>query len=469
MVVRYAPIPNPRTEPDTNPELNAAFDGSDDEGADESQPLNSDQPSPCPTGHLHEHQVLTYDFDSPIPDYDHPPPGSPPPPTVYALPNTIGNTNGNIPVSTPNNVPRPPTKWWKRTASAVLPSYYVSRFGLDAQSSSSGTRGHVLGGGLGNDGVFRNMAAKPSTAGIRVQDGDSIYVVPEESSATSPPSYAAAQADAVPPYHTSTLLLPSNGGPLTQGSVIVEALPTGTLFVFLWNALVSTTFQFIGFVLTWVMSTTHAARFGSRAGLGVTLIQWGLGLRARLDEAGSWGRPTFATAKEADEYYQSIGLFNSSASELPPTPTQSTAPDGSQMDDTWPGDSVLTSPMATEWLSFLFMTAGWFLLLTSGLGFWRVKRWEKSILAPSAPTSDPPPPATEDHTRSLSEIDADTEMSWESFLAPLIERARYHRLPQQDEGHVSADPGGEQQEGPAVETIRRVRTMREELRSMGVL
>lgn len=171
MVVRYAPIPNPRTEPDTNPELNAAFDGSDDEGADESQPLNSDQPSPCPTGHLHEHQVLTYDFDSPIPDYDHPPPGSPPPPTVYALPNTIGNTNGNIPVSTPNNVPRPPTKWWKRTASAVLPSYYVSRFGLDAQSSSSGTRGHVLGGGLGNDGVFRNMAAKPSTAGIRVQDG----------------------------------------------------------------------------------------------------------------------------------------------------------------------------------------------------------------------------------------------------------------------------------------------------------
>ncbi|KAL4076100.1 hypothetical protein J3A83DRAFT_4089343 [Scleroderma citrinum] len=463
MVIRYAPIPNPRTEPDVDHELNAAFDGSDDEGDDESQPLNHDEPS---SSHHTCHQTLTYDFDSPIPDYDHPPPGSPPPPTAFALPNTIGNTNGTIPVFTSDNVPRPPTNWWKRTASAVLPSYYVSRFGLDAQSSSSGTQRHVLGGGTGNDGVFSNMSAKPSTAGIRVQEGDSIYVVPEESSTTSPPSYAAAQADAAPPYHTSTLLLPSNGNYLTQGSVIVEALPTGTLFAFLWNALVSTTFQFIGFVLTWVMSTTHAARFGSRAGLGVTLIQWGLGLRARLDEANSWGNPTFTTAKEADEYYQGLGLFNSSSPELSPTATQ-------------PSDSVVTSPMATEWLSFLFMTAGWFLLLTSGLGFWRVKRWEKSILAPSTPPSDPPPP-TQSHARSLSEVDADAVMPWQSFFAPLVERTRYRRLsPEQDDGdHVNGNSEGQEQilMPTDAETAQRVRvllareqTMRDELRSMGVL
>ena len=310
--------------------------------------------------------------------------------------------------------------------------------------------------------------------------GDSIYLVPEESSDTSPPSYAAAQADAAPPYHTSTLLLPSNGGTLTPGGVIVEALPTGTLFIFLWNALVSTTFQFIGFVLTWVMSTTHAARFGSRAGLGVTLIQWGLGLRARIDEAGAWGRPTFATAKEADEYYHKFRLLNSSTSESPPTATQSSAPDGSQMDDSWPSDSLIASPLATEWLSFLFMTAGWFLLLTAGLGFWRVKRWERSILAPSTPASDPPPPPhplMQNHSRTLSEIDADTEMPWQSFLAPLLEQARYRRLSEQDDGHGSLGSGEQPvavptdaEPAPQVRNIlERERAMREQLRSLGVL
>jgi len=35
----------------------------------------------------------------------------------------------------------------------------------------------------------------------------------------------------------------------------------------------------------------------------------------------------------------------------------------------------------TEWLSFFLMTIGWFILLTSLLGFWRVKRWERGIMA----------------------------------------------------------------------------------------
>jgi len=34
----------------------------------------------------------------------------------------------------------------------------------------------------------------------------------------------------------------------------------------------------------------------------------------------------------------------------------------------------------TDWLSFFLMTIGWFILLTSLLNFWRVKRWERNIL-----------------------------------------------------------------------------------------
>ncbi|KAF8556988.1 hypothetical protein OG21DRAFT_1400498, partial [Imleria badia] len=243
----------------------------------------------------------------------------------------------------------------------------------------------IMGGGENNDGVFSNVSAKPTAAGTRVQDGDSIYIVPEESSSSAPPSYAAAQADAAPPYHTSLVLLPpsaifdANGlsGTPTQGSVIVDSLPTGTLFAFLWNTLVSTTFQFVGFVLTWVMHTTHAAKFGSRAGLGITLIQWGFALRARLDEVmnsgtGTWEdgtRLTFASTKEAEDYYNTIALFGNGT--VTATTTQPTVQGESQ----W-SSSLLTGPIATEWLSFFLMTIGWFLLLTSSLGFWRVKRWE---------------------------------------------------------------------------------------------
>jgi hypothetical protein len=278
----------------------------------------------------------------------------------------------------------------------------------------------VVGGGTRNDGVFSNVSAKPSTTGIRVQEGDSIYIVPEESSTAPPPSYASAQADVAPPYYTSTLLLPSMGLYSTnslsslaaQGSVLVDSLPTGTLFVFLWNALVSTTFQFIGFVLTWVMHTTHAARFGSRAGLGVTLIQWGFGLRARLDDInageGTWGdgtRLSFGSTKEAEDYYNNLALLNNSTD-------QATQPSPDIDRNQW-DDLQFTGPLATAWISFFLMTAGWFLLLTSSLGFWRVKRWERSILASNSSSS-----TSSTHRRTQSEIadEDDNENRRQSFF-----------------------------------------------------
>lgn len=50
----------------------------------------------------------------------------------------------------------------------------------------------------------------------------------------------------------------------------------------------------------------------------------------------------------------------------------------------------------TEWLAFLLMTVGWFVLLTSMLGFWRVKRWERGIRQASEPA---PTPTAEDIER----------------------------------------------------------------------
>jgi len=91
-----------------------------------------------------------------------------------------------------------------------------------------------------NDGVFFNLAAKPdgggnstgawcvgrtaspisleadSSFGVISDGNDSIYLAPEETLKDAPPSYASAQADAVPPYWETTTIhsLPAFPPPL---------------------------------------------------------------------------------------------------------------------------------------------------------------------------------------------------------------------------------------------------------------
>ena len=111
--------------------------------------------------------------------------------------------------------------------------------------------------------------------------------------------------------------------------------------------LISISFQFVGFLLTYLLHTTHAARFGSRAGLGVTLIQYGFALRNKIDgNPDNWGwsadaTPTMETAGEANEYYKN--LHNGT----------STTPGAGDMPS-----NTFVATATTEWLSFLLMTTG---------------------------------------------------------------------------------------------------------------
>jgi len=176
--------------------------------------------------------------------------------------------------------------------------------------------------------------------------------------------------------------------------MIIDHLPTGSVFSFLWNLLISISFQFVGFLLTYLLHTTHAARFGSRAGLGVTLIQYGFALRSRPEEdqtgwwatGGAYGngnaaqedpppKPTFSTKEEAEDYYRKLNV--TMVNGMP----SGTIP-GATMDD-----MAVANEATTYWLSFFLMTIGWFILLTSLLSFWRVKRWERNILASQRETS----------------------------------------------------------------------------------
>ncbi|KAF8974442.1 hypothetical protein BDZ97DRAFT_1751242 [Flammula alnicola] len=386
MAHRYAPLPNPRadhrtTQHDREVEMQAAFDYSDDEddehNATESQPLNPVPTSPSSVQQPPAHVPGTYNFETV--DYDYPPPGSPPRPSAVALPNEYGNSNGLIPSFNPPQNHGPHRMWLQRAASAVLPLSVLSRIGLAPQRPSG-----PIGGGTNNDGVFANVTAKP-TPPVRVQNGDDTYLVPEDTRQEAPPSYASAQADAVPPYWETTVHAPF--APDSMGDMVIDSLPTGSVFSFCWNLLVSISFQFVGFLLTYLLHTSHAARLGSRAGLGVTLIQYGFALRSRLDSTESTGgnpdwtdwnsNPTSNTGVQGHPMHHH--LENSSWS----TPVANMTEEQT---------TILVADATTEWLSFFLMTVGWFVLLTSLLGFWRVKRWERGILASRDTTTTAPTP-----------------------------------------------------------------------------
>ncbi len=140
------------------------------------------------------------------------------------------------------------------------------------RATQAAPSGRVFGGGQGNDGVFANLSAKPDGTfnGADYVGGDEDGPGKDEVL----PAYEVALADTTPAYWETTVLTP--GGMLGPDDICVDGLPVGSLFAFAWSLLVSMSFQFIGFFLTYLLHTTHAAKNGSRAGLGITLIQLGV-------------------------------------------------------------------------------------------------------------------------------------------------------------------------------------------------
>ncbi|KAJ7650372.1 metal homeostatis protein bsd2 [Roridomyces roridus] len=361
MSTRYAALPSSAQDAEDR-ELNDAFGDVDDD--DELEPVTTAPATALPSGQTHV-QGAFYDFErttapatalpsgqTHVPgafydferDYDVPPPGSPPRPSAIALPNNYGNSNGRLPTE-PVIPTAPSTSFFRRAVGAILPTHY-SRLPTSAPVG-------VVGGGIENDGVFANVMAKPQRARTEIDEDGQVYTVPEFQQKEAPPTYAAAQADSVPPYWETTVHAPG-----MHQDMLVDDLAVGSSWVFLVNLFISFFFQFVGFLLTFLLHTSHAAKYGSRAGLGLTLIQYGFYSRGASD----------GIIDETDGVGEWPGLAPSTVPD--PTPSGE-AP--------MPDDVVLGGVSSRDWLSFLLMTLGWFLLLSSFIGFWRVKRWERSI------------------------------------------------------------------------------------------
>jgi len=207
---------------------------------------------------------------------------------------------------------------------------------------------------------------------------------------------------------------------------------------------------------------------GSRAGLGVTLIQYGFALRAKGDY------------QDNNNIWSDWRTGNSPKPTPAPT-THSISQGNTTLDSlTEEQGSFQIADATTEWLSFFLMTVGWFILLTSLLGYWRVKRWERGILASHRENAQP----TQQQDRPASQFDRlfglRADMLRQGFgFGPRAESEADRTVTRAEEGHstevtendliIHISPDDPNRERLIREAVMNEQRLQNELRAAGLL
>ena len=159
---------------------------------------------------------------------------------------------------------------------------------------------------------------------------------------------------------------------MSSDEVYVDGLPVGSLFSFIWNGMISMSFQLVGFLLTYLLHTTHAAKNGSRAGLGLTLVQYGFYMRGGPDRPeGNPGQ--FSNTSPPDPNSHNFDPNNVDGSDSSPS-----------------GNTGLGGLSSADWISYVLMIVGWFILIRAVSDFLRARKQEQLIL--SSPSRGLPVP-----------------------------------------------------------------------------
>lgn len=214
--------------------------------------------------------------------------------------------------------------------------------------------------GLGTDGVFRNLMAKPELEAESNQRE------------VNPPTYEEAAADSSPEYWELTVI-----SPIYEDEVFVNGLPVGNIANFVWNILVLVAFQFVGFVLCYLLHTSHAAKDGARTGLGVTFIMYGW-KRIPLNRGSAATLPPRVWAANPYQYedvWKGANLEGIRDSFVLALGNSTAVPES---DDDW---TVNQAP----YLAYGLIAFGLFIILNALIDYYRVKMTERSILAPLQP------------------------------------------------------------------------------------
>lgn len=189
-------------------------------------------------------------------------------------------------------------------------------------------------------------------------------------------SYEQAAADATPPYWETTILAPGVG----PDEVFIDGLPVGSVFSFVWNGMISMSFQLVGFLLTYLLHTTHAAKNGSKAGLGITLVQYGFYMKGSRPGAGEGG-------SSGDSPYNGQPPDPNSHDFDPSTMAGSNAAvavaamaDASNGNSSPSSRAALSGITTGDWLAYLLMIVGWFILIRAVSNFLKARRHEQLVL-----------------------------------------------------------------------------------------
>ncbi|PVU89056.1 hypothetical protein BB559_005253 [Furculomyces boomerangus] len=196
-----------------------------------------------------------------------------------------------------------------------------------------------------NDGVFSNMSVKPALEHYL----DIVEKAPDEPLPTYLDIYGPSSTAAPSYFEPATV---SIGG---TDELLVDGLPVGNFFIFMCNFMISYAFQIVGFMMTFLLHTTHAAKNGSIAGFGATLINIGFYIQSNIEDPSK--RPPGSPPKP---------------------PTNKPEDDGLYFDS--PGNNL--------YIAFLLIVVGWCLIIKSGTNYFQAKRMEQIITSTPEQSQD---------------------------------------------------------------------------------
>ena len=144
-------------------------------------------------------------------------------------------------------------------------------------------------------------------------------------------------------------------------------MPVGSFFSFIWNGMISMSFQLVGFLLTYLLHSSHAAKNGSRAGLGVTLIQYGFYMKNTNGGSSGAGGMSGSQGGGGEGY---ANPPDPNAHDFDPSAVASGGDEGGGVGDI----------AGSEWVAYILMIVGWFILIRAVSDYLRARRHEQLVL-----------------------------------------------------------------------------------------
>lgn len=139
--------------------------------------------------------------------------------------------------------------------------------------------------------------------------------------------------------------------------------------------MISMSFTLVGFLLTYLLHTTHAAKNGSKAGLGITLVQYGFYMRSGRSGAPSPPNgqdPAFTAPQDPNSHDFDPNAVSESAAAA----AAAAIAESSQQAAVASTSSVANS----DWLAYALMIVGWFILIRAVSDFFKARRHEQLVL-----------------------------------------------------------------------------------------